>query len=177
MPPTFEQFVADRIDALLRYTTALTCDPHLAQDVLQDVLIRAQRRWSSVGVLDHPAAYVKRMIVNEYLSWRRRKANRDVMLGHAALASVDTAVDDETGRYAEREAMLARIVRLPPRQRAVVVLRYYENLTDTEIAAVLGCAEATVRSHAARALATLRGQEESAASRTGLFRKGLDHAV
>jgi RNA polymerase sigma-70 factor (sigma-E family) len=175
MPPTFEQFVAERIDQLLRYTTALTCDPHLAKDVLQDVLIRTQRRWPTIGEVEQPTAYVKRMIVNEYLSWRRRRANRDVMLAHTALASVDSPVADETSRYDEREAMQARIVALPRRQRAAIVLRYYENLTDAEIAAVLGCAEATVRSHVSRALATLRGQEPP--SRATVSKKGLDHAV
>jgi RNA polymerase sigma-70 factor (sigma-E family) len=176
MPPTFEEFVADRIDPLLRYATALTCDPHLAKDVVQDVLIRAQRRWPMIGSTDQPAAYVKRMIVNEYLSWRRRRVNRDVSLAHPALVELGSTVDDPTRRYDEREAMLARVVRLPRRQRAVIVLRYYENLTDAEIAAVLGCAEATVRSHASQALAKLRGQTEPAKGVT-LPGKGLDHAV
>jgi RNA polymerase sigma factor (sigma-70 family) len=85
---------------------------------------------------------------------------------------VDSPVADQTSRYAEREAMMGRITALPRRQRAVIVLRYYENLTDAEIAGVLGCAEATVRSHAARALTTLRGQES-----TALTGKGLNHAV
>lgn len=170
MPPTFEGFVVEHIDRLLRYTTALTCDPHLAKDVLQDVLLRAQRRWTDIDATSHPVAYVKKMIVNEYLSWRRRRANRDVMLAHSALSAIDTPVADQTDRYAEREAMLASIAALPRRQRAVIVLRYYENLTDAEIAGVLGCAEATVRSHASRALATLRDQQPTP------LRKGLDHA-
>lgn len=175
MPPTFEEFVAERIDPLLRYATALTCDPHLAKDVVQDVLIRVQRGWPRIGSVDQPVAYVKRMITNEYLSWRRRRANRDVVLSHPALAELDPTVEDPTGRYDEREAMLGRIVRLPRRQRAVIVLRYYENLTDAEIAAVLGCAEVTVRSHVSRALAALRGQVATPV--TALPGKGLDHAV
>jgi RNA polymerase sigma factor (sigma-70 family) len=120
-------------------------------------------------------AYVKRMITNEYLSWRRRRANRDVVLSHPALAELDPAVEDSTSRYDEREAMLGGIVRLPRRQRAVIVLRYYENLTDAEIAAVLGCAEVTVRSHVSRALTALRGQVATPV--TALPGKGFDHAV
>jgi RNA polymerase sigma-70 factor (sigma-E family) len=175
MPPTFEEFVAERIEPLLRYATALTCDPHLAKDVVQNVLIRAQRGWPRIGSVDQPVAYVKRMITNEYLSWRRRRANRDVVLSHPALAELDPAVEDSTSRYDEREAMLGGIVRLPRRQRAVIVLRYYENLTDAEIAAVLGCAEVTVRSHVSRALTALRGQVATPV--TALPGKGFDHAV
>ena len=170
--PTFDEFVAERLDQLLRYATALTCDPHLAKDVVQEVLLRAQQRWRHIEQADQPMAYVRRMVVNEYLSWRRRRANRDVMLAHARLAELSPAIDDATGRYDERQDMLARIVRLPRQQRAAIVLRYYENLADAEIAAALGCAEVTVRSHISRALATLRAD----ATRTSP-EGGLHHAV
>lgn len=174
MPPTFEEFAAQRCDALLRYATALTCDPHLAQDVVQDVLIRAHARWSRIGSTEQPMAYLKRMILNEYLSWRRRRANRAVTLSHPVLtAHADRSPgDDPTSNYAEREAMLDRIGRLPRKQRAVIVLRYYENLTDAEIADMLGCATATVRSHASHALATLRGPATPTSTA-----QGLNHAV
>jgi RNA polymerase sigma-70 factor (sigma-E family) len=168
---TFDDFVAERLDQLLRYATALSCDPHLAKDVVQEVLLRAQQRWRHIETADQPMAYVRRMIVNEYLSWRRRRANRDVMVAHAKLAELSPTVADQTGRYDERQEMLARIVRLPRRQRAAVVLRYYENLSDPEIAVALGCAEATVRSHISRALAALRTDA------VGVATKGLHHAV
>jgi len=166
---TFDDFVAERLDQLLRYATALTCDPHLAKDVVQEVLLRAQQRWRHIETADQPMAYVRRMIVNEYLSWRRRRANRDVMVAHAKLAELSPTVADQTGRYDERQEMLGRIVRLPGRQRAAIVLRYYENLSDPEIAVALGCAEATVRSHISRALAALRTDAVAV--------KGLHHAV
>jgi DNA-directed RNA polymerase specialized sigma24 family protein len=72
----FEEFVSARLEVLLRYATALSCDPHLAQDVVQEALLRAQVRWSRIGPMDNPGAYVKRMVTNEYLSWRRHKARR-----------------------------------------------------------------------------------------------------
>ena len=151
-PATFEEFLDHRLGALLRYATVLTCDPHLAEDLVQDVLVRAQPRWNRIGGLDAPEAYVKRMVLNAFLSWRRRRASR-----HSPLTGeIVLAVPDATGAVDERDAMLRRIAGLPPRQRAVIALRYYENRSDAEIAELLGCSEVTVRSHISRALAALR---------------------
>jgi RNA polymerase sigma-70 factor (sigma-E family) len=163
LPVTFEEFAAQRLDPLLRYATALACDPHLAQDIVQEVLLRAQQHWPRIAEADQPAAYVRRMVTNEYLSWRRRRAAKDVALAHPDLDRLGPAVADPTRLVDERDAMLARIARLPRKQRAAVVLRYYENLTDDEIAAQLGCTAGTVRSHVSRALSTLRassGEEQ-----------------
>ncbi|WP_367127242.1 sigma-70 family RNA polymerase sigma factor [Saccharothrix sp. HUAS TT1] len=157
----FDRFVTDRLDRLLRYATALTCDKHLAQDIVQDVLLRARQRWARIGAVDVPHLYVKRMVTNEYLSWRRRRAARDVSATHARLDELSPVVADHAVGHAERDAMRARIAVLPRKQRAALVLRYYEDSTDAEIAAVLGCAEATVRSHVSRALHTLRINENS----------------
>ena len=173
MTATFDEFVTARLAPLLRYATALTCDPHLAQDVVQEVMLRAQQRWDRIAATDAPAAYVKRMVTNEYLSWRRRRAARDIALAHAELDAVSPPAADPTGRVDDRAAMLARIARLPRKQRAALVLRYYENLTDPEISEVLGCSEGTVRSNISRAIAALRALETAAP----VFRpKGLDHA-
>ncbi|MFI9008477.1 SigE family RNA polymerase sigma factor [Actinosynnema sp. NPDC053489] len=161
MPDDYDQFVTDRLDRLLRYATALTCDKHLAQDIVQDVLLRARQRWARIGAVDAPYPYVKRMVTNDYLSWRRRRAARDVSATHAALDAVAPAVADPAVRHAERDAMRARIAVLPRRQRAALVLRYYEDSTDAEIAEVLGCTEGTVRSHISRALHTLRVAENT----------------
>jgi RNA polymerase sigma-70 factor (sigma-E family) len=147
----FEEFVSARLEALLRYATALSCDPHLAQDVVQEVMLRAQVKWSRIGPMANPGAYVKRMVTNEYLSWRRHKARRDI-----ALNDFEPTMADPTARYDERDAMFASIARLPCKQRASVVLRYYEGCSDDEIAEILGCRVTTVRSHISRAIATLR---------------------
>ena len=159
MPDGFDDFVAERADRLLRYATALCCDRYLAQDIVQEVLFRAQRRWSRIAATDVPYLYVKRMVTNEYLSWRRRRAARDVAAAPEVLAALSPRVDDIATRHAERDAMRARIAVLPRKQRAALVLRYYEDSSDAEIAGVLGCAEVTVRSQISRALATLRAAE------------------
>src|SRR5215203_1768521 len=75
VPGSFDEFVVERLDGLLRYATVLTDDPHLAQDIVQEVLLRAQQRWAKI---EAPPTYVRRMITNEYLSWRRRRAARSV---------------------------------------------------------------------------------------------------
>jgi RNA polymerase sigma-70 factor (sigma-E family) len=154
---TFDEFVDARLGALLRYATVLTCDPYLAEEVVQDVLVRAQSRWSRIVGVDRPEAYVRRMVLNEFLSWRRRMLRRAVPVRTETLEGAAGAVDDPAVGVAERDAMVALIAGLPRRQRAVVVLRYYEGHSDTEIAELLGCGVGTVRSHASRALGTLRG--------------------
>jgi RNA polymerase sigma-70 factor (sigma-E family) len=152
----FDQFVAERLDRLLRYATALSCDPYLAQDIVQGVLLRTQQRWSRIGSLDAPDLYVQRMVTNEYLSWRRRRAARDVVSEHSTLDAIAEPTGDPAVQYAERDAMRSRIAVLPRKQRAAILLRYYEDRTDPEIAEVLGCTTGTVRSHLSRALNTLR---------------------
>jgi RNA polymerase sigma-70 factor (sigma-E family) len=153
---TFEEFVGARLGALLRYATVVTWDPHLAEDVVQDVLVRAQGRWSRIAAVDAPERYVKRMIVNEFLSWRRRKAARLVPLSRDRLDRLSEPVPDPTTPHDDREAMLRVIAVLPPKQRAVIALRFYEDLTVEQIADLLGSRPATVRTHLARALETLR---------------------
>jgi RNA polymerase sigma-70 factor (sigma-E family) len=151
---TFEQFAAQRLPALLRFAAVLTGDPAQAEDLAQDVLIKAHGRWSSIGTLDRPEYYVRKMLLNEFLSWRRR-AWRLVPAGLGS--EVDTRqVPDHAAGYAERDALVAELGKLPPRQRAVLALRYYEGLSDTEIADALGCSPGTVRGYASRALAALR---------------------
>jgi RNA polymerase sigma factor (sigma-70 family) len=135
--------------ALLRFAYLLCRDAGRAEDLVQDALVRMMRSRSSV---DAPAAYARKVIVNEYLSWRRRLSSTE-RLGTEGL---DTGIADATDAVADRELAWQLIGSLPPRARAVLVLRYYEDLPDAEIAAVVGCAEATVRSIAARAFTVLR---------------------
>jgi RNA polymerase sigma-70 factor (sigma-E family) len=158
---TFEEFAATRLPGVLRFAGVLTADRALAEDVVQEVLIRAHARWNRIGAMDRPELYVRKMIVNEFVSWRRRSW-RLVPMGRGAdidaLVSQDHSSQDHAFAHAERAALLTELGKLPRRQRAVLVLRYYEGLSDSEIAEVLGCTPGTVRGYASRALAALRVQ-------------------
>ena len=149
----YEDFVRAHLPRLLRYATMLAGEREQAADLVQDALVKAYRRWSRISDADHPDRYVLRMVTNGYLSWRRSRSARLI-----AVADPPDEVDpdDFATRHAARDDMWRRLARLPRRQRAVVVLRYYEQLTDPDIAGVLGCAQATVRAHAHKAMTTLR---------------------
>ncbi len=149
---TFEEFAASRLPALLAFTTVLTGQPATAEDLAQEVLIRANARWNQIGELDRPELYVRKMLLNQFLSWRRRSW-RLVPVGGAVESG---SVPDHAVGYTERAALLAAIAKLPKRQRAVLALRYYEDRSDAEIAELLGCRPSSVRGYASRAFATLR---------------------
>jgi RNA polymerase sigma-70 factor (sigma-E family) len=153
----FEAFVRQWLPAHLRYATALSGDPHLAADIVQDVLVRAHSRWRNIRGADRPDLYVKRMITNEYLSWRRRWHVRNVVPASLAVLHARHPITaDAAQQIVDRDDLLHRLAKLPRRQRAVLVLRFYEGLSDREIAEILGVAPGTVRSTASRALAALR---------------------
>lgn len=149
----FDDWARSRLAGLLRFAMVVTCDRGIAEDIVQEVLLKAHRRWDRIQAADSPEAYVRRMIVNEYLSWRRKWSrfipSPDVL---------DPWPDgpDPAERHADRAELVAELAKLPPRQRAVIALRYYGGLSDAEIAAALSCRPATVRSQASRALAKLR---------------------
>ncbi len=150
---TFEEFAARRLPAVLAFATVLAGEPATAEDLVQEVLIRAYARWGEIGAMDRPELYVRKMVLNEFLSWRRRSWR---LVPAADIEAASDSTTDHTAEYAEHMAMLAQIARLPRRQRAVLVLRYYEDRSDDEIAELLGCVPSSVRAYASRALATLR---------------------
>ena len=153
----FEEFAAARLPALLRYAVLLCGDRELAGDLVQEVLTRSLLRWRRISRVEEPYAYVRTMVTNEYLSFRRRRKLPTVPLTYEALDGprAPSLADPATG-VGERAELWRQLIGLPRQQRAVIVLRYYENLSDPEIAEVLGCRPSTVRSNASRALATLR---------------------
>lgn len=150
---TFDEYVAGNQAALLRFATVLSGDPFVAQDIVQEVLSRAYQVWPRVQEADFPHAYVRRMVVNEFLTWRRQRRR---WVEQLALADEGGVQDDGTAGFDDRAELLQLIGRLPGRQRAAIVLRYYEGLNNGEIAEVMGCRRSTVRSNVARALASLR---------------------
>jgi RNA polymerase sigma-70 factor (sigma-E family) len=151
---TFEEFAAAQLPSVLRFATVLTGSRAAGEDIVQEVLIKVHRSWAVVSSLDRPEFYVRKMVVNEFVSSRRRSW-RFVPAGSGE--DVDhRQVPDHAGLHAERQVILARLGKLPARQRAVLVLRFYEGYDVSDIAALLGIAPGTVRAHASRALAALR---------------------
>lgn len=157
MTASFEDVVAAELPGLLRYATTLSGSPEQGQDMVQEVLARAYARWDSVGRADSPAAYLMRMVTNEFLSWRRRWATRSVTTADDATLERAAATGADPGaQVVERQDLERRLAALPRRQQAALVLRYFEGLDYAEAAVVLGCAEGTVRSACSRGLAALR---------------------
>jgi RNA polymerase sigma-70 factor (sigma-E family) len=149
----FDEFAAACLPGLLRFAVVLTGDRGLAEDVVQEVLLRVHGRWAKIGALDSPEHYVRRMVVNEYLTWRRRWGR---VVPHPDPPVDFDPLSDHAAVHAERDALRIELDKLPRRQRAVLVLRYYAGMSDIEIAEVLGCGAGTVRGYASRALAALR---------------------
>ncbi|MCW3818715.1 SigE family RNA polymerase sigma factor [Micromonospora sp. DR5-3] len=150
---TFEEYVGSRGPALLRLARLLTGDEHRAEDLTQDVLARAYVHWRKIARADRPDVYVRRMMVNANASWWRRRSSRELAVDSFA---EQAHRGDLGGEAADRDEMWRLIRALPDRQRAVLVLRYYEDLDDATIAQILDCSPVTVRTHAMRALAHLR---------------------
>ena len=145
----FEEYVVARFPALRRLAYLLTGDWAEAEDIVQDALVRCERRWRGI-VADDPHAYVRRAVVNGAANWRRR-SRRELPLAEEASVAVDHATTID-----ERVVLLAALRRLPVEQRQVLVLRFYEQLSEAETAHALGIAAGTVKSRSARGLQALR---------------------
>jgi RNA polymerase sigma-70 factor (sigma-E family) len=154
--------VSNRSGRLLRFAYVLCGDRHLAEDLVQDVLARAVRRWSRIEA-EEPDAYLRAAIVRAHLSWRRRRASTESVLADPPEPA--ESGPDFTQRLAVRDELWSLLTGLTKAQRSVVVLRYYEDLDDQRIAEVLGCSPVTVRVHASRAMERLRGSLSQAPAR------------
>jgi RNA polymerase sigma-70 factor (sigma-E family) len=148
----FGLFVAARSRHLMQTAYLLTGDRHRAEDLLQTALTRAYLRWDRISNED-PEGYVRRILANAHIDWWRRRPWRE-----EPTAEVPDAPEgsDATAAYDVRDAVLQALARLSRRQRAVVVLRYFEDLSEAEIAGLLNCSPGTVKSAASRAMAKLR---------------------
>ena len=147
----FDAFVAARSRHLLQTAYLLTGDRHRAEDLLQTALTRAYLRWDRI-VSEDPEGYVRRTLTNAHIDWWRRRPWRE----EPTSVLPERPTTDETAAYDVRDAVLQALAGLSRRQRAVVVLRYFEGLSETEIAAALGCSPGTVKSASSRAMAKLR---------------------
>lgn len=150
---SFQEYVASRGHALARMAYLLSGSRTDADDLVQAALAKAYARWPHISTLDSPDAYVRRILANQHVSWwrsRRRERLTD--------RPPEIAVTDATAARATADLLREGVRSLPPRQRAAVVFRYYEDLDDAAIADALGCSVATVRSQISRALGSLRSR-------------------
>jgi RNA polymerase sigma-70 factor (sigma-E family) len=154
----FDAFARARTPALLRFAHVLTGDPDKAADLVQDALEKTVAAWPRVVRKDDPEGYVRRAIVHRNVSvWRRLRREQ---------LTADVPEKSYVPSDPHDAALWATLAELPPRMRAVVVLRFYEDLGEAQTAAVLGCSVGTVKSTTSRALARLR--EKLAAQEEGL---------
>lgn len=147
----FAEFVSARWTALYRLAYLLTASPTAAEDLLQTSLEKAYVRWARIAGMEHAEAYVRRMIATTYVSGRRRAWVREEPRDHMP----ETASSIE-GALIDRALLWPLVCALPARQRAVIVLRYYEDLSEAQIAMTLGCAPGTVKSQSSAAMKALR---------------------
>ncbi|MER6558193.1 SigE family RNA polymerase sigma factor [Streptomyces sp. NPDC001027] len=156
METDFQAFVAARSTALFRGAFVLTGNREAAEDLVQETLERACRKWRTIAGKDAPDLYVRRIMVNlandRWRRFRRLVTTSDPERGDKA------APGDEFGRVDNRDQLVRALQQLPMRMRTVVVLRYFHDLSDTEIAADLDILPSTVRSQLARGIEKLRGQ-------------------
>jgi RNA polymerase sigma-70 factor (sigma-E family) len=150
-PAGFREYVAARYGALVRIAWFLTGDFGAAEDLVQAALMKTWPRWSAIA-RDDPDAYVRKVMLNTRSTWWRRSWRFEEP--HAAVP--DLPAPDELLAFERRQELVRLLAKLSSRQRAVVVLRYYEDLSEAQTADVLGCSVGAVKRHAARALAALR---------------------
>jgi RNA polymerase sigma-70 factor (sigma-E family) len=148
----FTSFVVERGAALLRTACLMTGDRQHGEDLVQTTLAKAYGSWSRVRRADEPLAYVRRIMVNTHLSWRRRLLSTEQVIESVP----DVGTGDAQAAWADGDEMRRALLELPPRARTAVVLRYFEDLSEAETARVMGCSTSTVNNHVSRGLAALR---------------------
>lgn len=150
----FDDFVRTHRTGLVRLAALLCGSAAEGEDLVQNVLVRVYRRWDRLIAADpNVLAYVRRAVVNEHVSWRRLWHTRHVRL--VDVTDLQTLAGGQAPTTQDDE-LWHQVLALPARQRATIVLRYYEDLPDLEIARILGCAEVTVRTNVSRGLARLQ---------------------
>jgi RNA polymerase sigma-70 factor (sigma-E family) len=151
---TFDEYLRRRQPYLLRVAFLLTGDAYGAQDLVQSALMRVLPHWDRIGRMENVDAYACRVLVRVHASWRRRRWWGEIP--HVADPDRDPAkIDDENDRV-DKVVLLNALAKLPARQRAVIVLRFYLDFSEQRTADALGCRVGTVKSQTSKALATLR---------------------
>jgi RNA polymerase sigma-70 factor (sigma-E family) len=148
----FDAFMIASWPSLYRTAVLMTGDPHLAEDMLQSAMGKVYKSWRRVSQVEHPRSYARAVLANEVSGWWRKRSSHERPVDTWPERSSSYDVGDRVG---DADLMWQALGRLPERQRAVVVLRYYEDLTGAETATVLGISEGAVKSHTHRALRSL----------------------
>jgi RNA polymerase sigma-70 factor (sigma-E family) len=148
----FTAFVTARSAALLRTAYLLTGDERAAEDLLQSALLKTLQHWRRIRDHESLDGFVRRVMVNERRSWHRRKSSHEVVTD----AMQDQPGLDGAGDIAEADMVRRALMALPHRQRATLVLRFFEDLPEADVAAALGCSVGTVKSQTSKGLAHLR---------------------
>lgn len=141
---------------------AICASTAVGENLLQNVLIKVHAKWETIAPQTRDAS-IRRALVNELISWKRKWGRQ---IPTETVEPSRAGQSDLAGHIVERDALLAELGRLPPRQRAVLALRFYADSSDEQIAQDLGCSPGTVRAHASRALATLRITTRNELART-----------
>jgi RNA polymerase sigma-70 factor (sigma-E family) len=160
----FDRFVVETAESLLRSAYLITWDFAEAEDLVQECLFKVARRWPRVQKMNWPVAYARTVLIHLALDEGKRRGQRRSELGPEATGLLEAHHDDAAvctlGRV-ETSTDLLRVLReLPPRQRAALVLRYFDDLSEAEVADVMGCSVGTVKSTTSRGLARLRLEVE-----------------
>jgi RNA polymerase sigma-70 factor (sigma-E family) len=155
-PADFDRFVADSSDTLLRTAYLIVWDLGEAEDLVQETLFEVARRWPRIRRMEHPMAYARRILVNRALSGSaRRTRHRQELIAPMPSESEPGTATGGAGEIETNDELMDALAALPPRQRAVLVLRYFLDLPEAEVAAALKCSLGTVKSTASRGLARL----------------------
>lgn len=158
----FVSFVRANTSTLLRTAYLLTGSAPAAEELVQDTLVRLYPKWHRVSAADVPIAYVRRSLANAFVNERRRPSSRELVLD---VLPERHDQRDAAAQFADRDEVWGLLRTLPARQRAALVLRYFDDLPDEEIADTLGCRVGTVRSLISRGLASLRERNAEKANR------------
>lgn len=154
----FREFVTSRWHSLLRTAYLLTGDLGRAEDLVQTALVLAHRHWRRIERTDAPEVYVRRILVTQNASWWRRRRVTESLTADLPAGAYVSEGRDAMAAYDDRDVLWRAVLALPAQMRAVLVLRYFEDLTEADAAAVLGCSVGSVKSQTSRGLARLRAE-------------------